>query len=82
MPKNIYLCTNLTCGKTVIRVRNPPRCKCGSQFEKHDIAFECPACGNLEGELDGYDVLGADEGKVFCNSCGAEVDPIEREAEV
>ena len=29
----------------------------------------CPACGNID-TLENYDVMGADEGFIFCNKCG------------
>jgi hypothetical protein len=34
----------------------------------------CPSC-NFTGEDDEFDVLGAEEGKVWCNRCGEESRP-------
>ena len=34
--------------------------------------FACPECGQAT-ELDAFEVGGADEGNVFCNSCSAEI---------
>jgi len=35
--------------------------------------LRCPWCGH-EADLDNFDVLGADEGNVFCNGCNAELE--------
>ena len=37
-----------------------------------DLHF-CPEC-HYAGDLESFDVLGADEGNVFCPSCGLEVE--------
>jgi len=39
-----------------------------------DICGRCPTCQHWELEAN-YDVLGADPGHVFCNTCHAEVEP-------
>jgi len=36
----------------------------------------CPECGHADSQ-EQFDVLGADEGKVFCNSCHAEIVPLD-----
>ena len=38
-----------------------------------DELIECPACGEKE-FLDGYDVIGADPGCIFCTACHCEFD--------
>ena len=40
------------------------------------IPVQCPNCNHI-GDLDDFDVLGADEDKLFCNNCNAEVVVIE-----
>jgi len=36
-----------------------------------DILLQCPKCGHVE-DIQGYDVLGADPGNLFCNQCNFE----------
>jgi protein gp37 len=38
------------------------------------VMVRCPLCGNID-SVDNYDVLGADEGCLFCNNCHEEVEP-------
>ena len=38
---------------------------------------KCPNCGDVASWPDGWDVLGADDGKVFCLACGDEVAVVE-----
>ena len=39
----------------------------------NDCMVRCPKCGKVE-TLDGFDVLGADDGCVFCTDCHQEID--------
>lgn len=44
--------------------------------ETGDELARCPLCGFV-GDLDDFDVLGADEGNLFCNNCWNEITPEE-----
>lgn len=44
-----------------------------SWWEGDEEIVRCPVCGNEE-EIDGYDVIGADPGCLFCNQCDTEID--------
>ena len=35
------------------------------------VCVTCPNCGHTD-DIDGFDCLGADEDKVFCNQCNHE----------
>ncbi len=39
---------------------------------ENEISVQCPKC-NFIGDLDDFDVMGADDDKMFCNNCNAEV---------
>lgn len=39
----------------------------------HDVSVDCPHCGEY-GIEQHFDVMGADAGNVFCNSCGREIE--------
>lgn len=42
-----------------------------------DVVIEqCPVCGFTD-DIDCFDVIGANDGKLFCNNCGNEVEPQE-----
>jgi len=47
----------------------------GSIWDDHRV-FQRPECDALE-PIDSWDIGGADEGKMFCNHCNSEVEPIE-----
>lgn len=38
-----------------------------------DPLLTCRVCGHTD-DLDGFDVLGADPGCVFCNACNSQID--------
>lgn len=40
-----------------------------------DDPYQCPECCFV-GLLDDFDCIGADNGNLFCNECGAEFDPV------
>jgi hypothetical protein len=47
-----------------------------SEYLRHGLPdeqprAECPSCG-FEAHIDGFAVLGAEEGNIFCNACGEE----------
>ena len=46
-----------------------------------DDHVRCPKCGHV-GDWDDYDCLGACNGNVFCNACGAEFDTVTGEIHV
>lgn len=39
-----------------------------------DKVITCPKCGKQD-DLEGFDVLGADDNNVFCTACHCEFDP-------
>lgn len=45
------------------------------EVDKYFDPTQCPECEHIDSR-DGYDVLGADDGKLFCNKCNSEVEPI------
>lgn len=45
-------------------------CRWSAEKGLEDLLL-CPLCGAVA-LMDGYDVLGADEGKLFCNACRGE----------
>lgn len=48
----------------------------GSEYHDATGLLRCPHCGFL-GDNDDFDVIGADDGNLFCPSCGDEVTPEE-----
>ncbi len=46
----------------------------------NDELIQCAAC-DFVGTIDDFDVVGADEGNLFCNQCGAEFDSCPGESE-
>ena len=54
----------------------PQTCEWGDDIDWEDFVEQCPQCGYVDNR-DGFDVLGADEGNLFCNQCHSEIKPID-----